>query len=179
MTQMKVMNAYFEWMCEFICCDRFARGISYKKLLLHLHDIEFTYSIPRDANRAEYGIGLRSRFGYDDGIPDINIYLDGPCSVLEMMLALAIYCEEHIMDDPVIGDRTSQWFWIMISNLGLNGMDDNRYDPKYVDEVIDRFLNREYEPDGTGGLFKVRNCEDDMRELEIQYQLYRFINSIT
>ena len=176
---MKVMSAYFEWMCDFICGDRFARGISYKKLLLHLHDVEFTYSIPRDANRAEYGIGLRSRFADEEDIPDIDLYLDGPCSVLEMMLALAIYCEEHIMDDPTIGDRTSQWFWVMIANLELNGMDDKRYDPRYVDEVLDRFLNREYEPDGTGGLFKVRNCEDDMRELEIQYQLYRFINSIT
>lgn len=179
MTQMKVINAYFDWMYELVCRDRFARGISYRKLLLHLHDVEFVYSIPRDANRAEDGIKLRDRFAYEEDIPDIDLYLDGPCSILEMMIALTLYCEEHIMDDPAIGDRTGQWFWIMIASLGLNGMDDNRYEPRAVDDVLERFLNHEYEPDGTGGLFKVRNCEDDLRDLEIQYQLYRFINSIT
>lgn len=179
MTQMKVVNAYFDWMYDLVSGRRFARGISYRKLLLHLHDVEFIYSIPRDANRADDGIRLRDRFADEEDFPDADLYLEGPCSVLELMVALALYCEEHIMDDPVIGNRTGQWFWIMITNLGLGGMDDKKYDPRKVDEVMERFLRREYEPDGAGGLFKVRNCEDDLRDLEIQYQLYRFINSIT
>ena len=42
----------------------------------------------------------------------ISAYLDNKtCSVLEMMIALAIRCEEHIMDDPDVGNRTGQWFW--------------------------------------------------------------------
>lgn len=179
MTRIKIINSYFEWMYDLVCGKRFARDISYRKLLLHLHDIEFIYSIPKDANRADDGIKLRSRFAYEEDFPDADLYLEGPCSVLELMVALSIHCEEHIMDDPMIGNRTSQWFWIMISSLGLGGMNDTVYDPRYVDTVITRFLRREYKPDGTGGLFKVRNCEDDLRTLEIQYQLYRFINSIT
>lgn len=50
----------------------------------------------------------------------IASYLDNrPCSVLEMIIALAIRLEEHIMDDPDIGNRTGQWFWDMIVSLGL------------------------------------------------------------
>ena len=176
---MKVVNAYFDWMYNLVSGRRFASGISYRKLLMHLHDVEFVYSISRDANRADDGIRLRYRFADEEGFPDADLYLEGPCSVLELMVALALYCEEHIMDDPVIGNRTSQWFWIMVTNLGLGGMDDRRYDPREVDDIVERFLARDYEPDGTGGLFKVRNCEDDLRDLEIQYQMYRFINSIT
>ena len=97
-----------------------------------------------------------------------------PCSVLEMMLALSIRCEEHIMDDPEIGNRTGEWFWIMIVNLGLGSMDDTRYDEEYVDDILDKFLNREYDADGTGGLFPVRNpryAQYDLRNVDIWYQL--------
>ena len=41
-----------------------------------------------------------------------------------MMIALAIRCEEHIMDDPDAGDRTGQWFWSMLVSLGLGSMDE-------------------------------------------------------
>ena len=83
------------------------------------------------------------------------------------------------MDDPRIGDRTSQWFWGMIVNLGIGAMNDDRFDEKYVDEVIERFLNREYEPDGRGGLFTVKNCDTDLRNVEIWYQLCWYLNGIT
>jgi hypothetical protein len=105
--------------------------------------------------------------------------LDGPCSVLEMMIALAIRCEETIMDDPDIGDRTRQWFWGMIINLGLGGMTDANFDPDFVDDSVLRFLNRDYEPDGRGGLFTIRNCHRDLRDVEIWYQLCWYLDSIT
>ena len=57
-------------------------------------------------------------------------------------------------------------------------MYDSNYDKQYVMYTINRFLNRDYEPDGRGGLFTIRNCNEDLRKLEIIYQLYRYINSI-
>ena len=108
----------------------------------------------------------------------ITEYLDGPCSVFEMMVALAQRCEA-VMDDPKIGDRTGQWFWGMIASLGLNGMSDNHYDEKYVKDVINRFLDREYEPNGKGGLFTIRNCEHDLRDVEIWYQLCWYLDTIS
>lgn len=180
MTQNDVINDYFVWLYDLVCGTRFAKSISYRKLLMHLHDTEFRWSIPKDQNRAADGKDLRYRFAYDYSSPAaVETYLDGPCSVLEMMVALAIRCEEHIMDDPQIGDRTGQWFWGMMVNLGLGSMFDSMYDRKYVDEVLQRFLDRNYEPNGRGGLFTIRNCEYDMRDVEIWYQLNFYLNSIT
>lgn len=174
----KIENDYFEWIYELMCGRRYAKDISYRKLLSHLHSVEFTYSIPRDSNRAADGIDLRYRFALTRKHHDVYLYLDGPCSVLEMMVALAIRCEEAIMDDPSVGDRTGQWFWGMIANLGLGSMTDERYDRRYVDYIIHRFLNREYKPNGEGGLFTIRNSTRDMRTVEIWYQLNDYINTI-
>lgn len=178
MTQERINNEYFEWLSDIVCGERFSNEISYRKLLSHLHSIIFRYSIPRDANRAGDGLRLRYRFilrhDYDREYKD---YIEGPCSVLEMMVALALRCEEDIMDNPSYGDRIGQWFWGMITNLGLRHMDDTCYDEEYVEQVIDRFLDREYEPDGTGGLFRIRHCASDLRNVEIWYQLCWYLDS--
>lgn len=179
----RFVNEYFDWLYNLVCGQRFARGISYRKLLIRLHDTRFRYSIPRDRNRANDGIDLRYRFildNYNKDMYDIIIgYLDGPCSVLEMMIALANRCEENIMDDPNVGDRTSQWFWGMVNNLGLGSMTDNRFDRQLIDDRLMVFLNREYEPDGKGGLFTIRNCDRDLRTVEIWHQLCWYLDCIT
>ena len=95
-----------------------------------------------------------------------------------MMIALAIRCENDIMDNPNMGDRTSQWFWGMITNLGLGSMTDRNFDIRYVDEIIERFLDRKYEPDGKGGLFRIRHFNRDLRKVEIWYQLCWYLDSI-
>lgn len=176
MTRPYVVDSYFNWLCDLVCGQRYSKSISYRKLLHHLYETEFTYLIPRDKNRAEDGIDLRWRFSRE-----CNPHLGAgkrPCSVLEMMVALSIRCEEDYMDDPEIGDRTGQWFWGMIASLGLGSMNDDRYDEQFVDDVIQRFLNREFEPDGRGGLFTVRNCPYDLRTVEIWYQLCYFLDTI-
>lgn len=178
----EIINDYFNWLSDLVCKKRFAKQISYRKLLMRLHDIEFTFSIPRDQNRAEDGVNLRYRYaitnGYEDSYDIILEYLDGPCSVLEMMIALSVICEENIMDDPSVGDRTDQWFWGMITNLGLGSMVDSRFDKRFVDDTVSRFLNREYEPDGKGGLFTIRRCDRDLRTVEIWYQLCWYLDTI-
>ena len=178
MLENELKKEYFEWLYYLVCDKRFSEQNSYRKLFEHLHNTEFVYFISMDDNRAKGGIDLRYRFGCSIGYKDISEYLDGPCSVLEMMIALAIRCEEQIMDDPAYGDRTGQWFWGMIVNLGLGAMTDNRYDEKRVDDILDRFLSRTYEPDGKGGLFTVRNCDVDMRKVEIWKQLLLYLDSL-
>ena len=175
----RISNDYFEWIYNLVCGERFSEKLSYKKLLMHLHNTDFIYRIPKDGNRAQDGIDLRYRFAYEyTDIEDADSYLKGPCSVLEMMVALAVRCEETIMDDPTKGDRTGQWFWNMIVSLGFGGMSDDRYDRFFVDKTLDRFLSRKYEPNGKGGLFTIRNPKRDMRRIEIWYQLCDYLNSI-
>lgn len=179
MTRNEVINDYFNWLSDFVYRDRFPKRLSYRKLLTHLHDTEFIYSIPKDKNRAEDGKDLRYRYAYNHlGDPGAERYLSGPCSVLEMMIGLTIRCEETIMDDTSMGDRTGQWFWGMIVNLGLGAMSDARFDRQFVEEAISDFLNRRYEPDGRGGLFRVKNCDCDLRNVEIWVQMLWYLDSI-
>lgn len=178
-----VKELYFKWLYDIVCECRHVDGISYIKLLRHLHDTEFTYLIKRDENRAESGIDLRYRFATIIGIngdilDQILSDLDAPCSVLEMMVALALTCEENIMDDPHYGNRTGQWFWSMIVSLGLGKFTDDRYDRHLVDISLARFLNHEYEPNGKGGLFTIRGCKADLREEEIWVQMCWYLDSI-
>ncbi len=173
-----VNDEYFEWLCEQIDSGRFSKNVSYRKLLMRLHNIEFTWFVPHDDNRADDGIQLRRRYGLSKDDTSLSRYILGPCSVFEMMVALAIRCET-IMDDALIGDRTGQWFWGMIHSLGLTPMNDSKFNRDYVDDIIARFLNREYEPDGRGGLFTIRHCTHDMRTVEIWCQLSWYLGSIT
>lgn len=176
----RIKNDYFEWLYDYVCRGRAHEKTSYMKLFKHLYRIEFVSIIPNDINRAKDGCDLRYRFGmeYDEqNINDILDILDRPCSVLEMIIALAIKCEETIMDDPRYGDRTIQWFWNMMYNLGICHMTDDFYDEDLVEDVLDKFLYREYEPNGKGGLFYIKNCEEDMRDLNIWSQLCYYLNN--
>lgn len=181
MSRNEISNRYFQWLYDWVCKDRYHQDISYKKLLMHLHSTEFIYLIRNDQNRAEDGMNLRYRFAKtmedDEPVSYILKSLDGPCSVLEMMIALANRCEEDYMDDPAYGDRTVQWFWGMIANLNLGSMIDSRYDKEYVARVLYDFLHRKYERDGRGGLFRIRDCPEDMRKIEIWYQMCYFLDT--
>ena len=175
----RIADEYFEWLVDLVCNDRFSEQISFKKLLAHLHDTEFEYSLRMDRNRACDGIDLRYRFTYDRNYPDHVIdSLPEWCSVLEMMVALSIRCEEYIMSDPGVGDRTSQWFWEMLTTMGLGSFYGDQYDEDAVEHIVRRFLDREYDPDGRGGLFCVRDNDVDMRDIEIWHQLLIYLNSI-
>lgn len=175
-----VNNAYFNWLYDLVCGGRFARDISFRRLLIKLHSTEFTYTVRRDRALASWGENLRYRFPYEQlGIDDIERYICRPCTMLELMVILAIKCEEDIMDNPAYGDRTGQWFWNMMSSLGLSSMSDDIYDRDYVEYAISRFLNREYEPNGKGGLFTIRDCEVDLRNVEIWTQMCWYLDTIT
>ena len=169
---------YFEWMYNLMCSGRYDDRVTYRKLLAYLHSREFVYTIPRDSNRAIDGIDLRGRYAYDYSEYDrADGYLTGPCSTLEMLIALALRCEA-IMDNPSKGDRTAQWFWGMIVNLGLGSMTDDRFDEYYVERIIDRFLDRDYSPDGRGGLFSIPYCDEDLRDIEIWCQMTWYLDTV-
>ena len=173
----RVKSDYFEWMYDLVCEGRFAKSISYRQLLTFLHDAEFVYFIPYDENRAADGVSLRYHFCLVHNCEDMEQYLTGPCSVLEMMIALALR-QENIRDDPYMGNRTGQWFWNMIANMGLGSMSDSNFNEWLVNDAVTRLLNREYEPDGQGGLFRVKGWNRDMRTAEIWHQLMAYINSM-
>lgn len=174
---MDVREQYFNWMYDMVFTKR---APSYVRLLRHLNSQEFTYNIRLDGNRADDGLYLRYRFKQENHLRavDVDRCLTGKCSVLEMMVALCLRIEEDIMDDPVKGNRIHKWFHVMLKSLGLLDMDDAYFDERYADKVITRFLNREYEPNGAGGLFRIKDCPYDLRSVEIWYQMCWYFDSI-
>lgn len=181
MLQEELSTKYFEWLYRLVCGNDEYNRLSYRKLLSFLHNVEFTFIFELDENRAQDGIDFRYRFGYENGYSQdiIERYLDNsPCSILEMMIALAFKVEEQIMDDIDYGNRTGQWFWSMIVSLGLGYMNDIDFNESSAYRIISKFLDRNYRPDGKGGLFTIENCPYDMREVEIWSQFMWYLNTI-
>lgn len=177
----QIERAYLHWMMKLVCEDGYGGNVSWHCLFRLLHEIEFTYILSMDENRAVDGCDLRYRFAYECGYDLREIkdaMADKPCSVLEMMVALAKRCEDHIMDDPENENRTGEWFFEMIDNLGLIDMFDDRFDAVYVRAVISRFLRREYSDNGYGGLFTLRYHHVNMKKIEIWYQAMWYLDEV-
>lgn len=146
-------NDYYRWLISLVC-DSIWDSRYHSKLLFDLSNIDFTWSIGLDENRAYDGLGLRYRYGYNS---------DRPCSVLEMMVGLAHRIEHEYIEDG----EACEFFWSMIKSLGLYSNDDYHYDTDKTNAVIKRLLDRNYGPDGKGGLFYLKNPRDDLRNVQI------------
>lgn len=174
-----IVAQYFNWMCEHIDHDERYNGMSYTDLFRNLYNTDFVYILDMDQNRADDGVDLRYRFGYEMGYPKevIENKLDNkPCSVLEMMLALSIRCEEDYMDSVEDEGEASKCFWHMMHSLGLIDMTNRNYNTQRVKTVIRKFLNRKYARNGKGGLFTVNNPRTSMRDVEIWYQMMWYLD---
>lgn len=177
----EIKNEYFDWMYRLVFYDRYYTKISYRKLMIFLHNTTFIALHPMDDNRRVDGINLRYKFGVDCGYSRETIedsLFDNDCSVLEMMVALAYRGEDQIMSDIEYGNRIGQWFWSMIVSLGLGQMNDLNFDQHYCQIVIDNFLNRNYSPHGEGGLFTLDHPIRDLRDVEIWCQFMWYLDEI-
>ena len=173
-----ISRAYFKWLTGLVGGKE---SSTHMKLLRQLYETPFRYSIPTDGNREADGVNLRYRFGVGHHIQQSQIayYLDSkPCSVLEMMIALALRLEEDIMSNEDYGNRTGRWFWDMIRNSGLITMVDKNYQEQEVDNITQRILNRDYDFDGHGGFFCIPEIAIDMRTVEIWKQALWYLNDI-
>ena len=176
-----IKELYFNWMCDQV--DHYPESETYTELLYVLNDVDFEYLLEMDGNRYEDGIDLRYRFGNQCGYSQSQIAYDlddHPCSILEMMVALAIRCED-LMANEDAGNRTGEWFWGMVRNLGLGEYTDIDFDEPAVREILYIFISREYSPDGSGGLFTTsasKNREVDMTTVRIWFQAMWYLDDI-
>ena len=164
-------NLYREWLVSLVDGDRADR---YPTVINAAWDMEFIYSIPTDANRAQDGIDLRRVFERETShsLPDL-----GPCRVLEFLVALSKRID-YILYDYEYQDQTDRWFWEMMANLRLidlgshNTREPNR---KVVDSILQRVIDRTYDDAGYGGLFPLRHPKEDQRTVEVWYQMHLWI----
>lgn len=175
---------YYIWLLSFIESDDYKTS-DYSLLLNKLFETEFYSIINYDDNRISDGYSLRDKYAEKEHIHLYYLADELPeyCSVLEVMIALAMRMEFDIMADDKYGDRTPLWFWTMVESLGLEDEYDRRYDDVYVTEVLDIFLERKYRKDGKGSLFWIKNMgqklgQFDARGTEIWYQMNYFLNEI-
>ena len=176
---MKIEIDYFNWLCEDIADEDFDPS-RYQLLLGKLYHTSFRWTIPNDKNRAADGEALRLRYAEEtnQNPMTIKMSLGFPCSILEMMIALAERCETQIMEDLFVGPRIGRWFKQMLHSLGILYENDELYDEKYVEYILDSFLDRTYEENGDGGLFMIENPPENMREIEIWYQMNFYLRGL-
>lgn len=180
MTWNEYSQKYFDWLVRIVWTDSNPAGPKYHRFFAFLFNAPFIPAIPMDEPRVCDAIDLRYkwanefRIGYD--IVERYLYEpSGKCSMLEMMVALSVRMEEHIMADNELGDRTGQWFWDMVLSLGFVNMDDNQFNEGIAWTIVDRFNRRDYDANGHGGLFSVNNPNIDMRTFDIWYQMQHWI----
>lgn len=183
MTDKELTHLYFEWLYQLVCDDRYGGDkASYRRLLSYLFTQEYIPN-PRmihDDARAANGIDLRYEFGYLKHIDSRTIasLLDvTPCSMLEMIVALA-FDIEAIAADAEVGNRVGQWVWEMLKNLGLAGMNDRYFNEPLTRRILKEFMNNDYAKNGDGGLFILRTLSpnEDIRTKDIWWQACHYMN---
>lgn len=167
-----IKGKYFKWLLELIDCD----ADTYGYLMVALFKKEFYWTINADENRAEDGKLLRELFLSEKKLTDKDSELSGPCSVLEMMVALARRWQSDLVSDDGSYDGFEVNFWEMIENLGLKDCTNAKFVPENVDEKLNILLDRDYFEDGRGSLFLVQNHKVDQKLVEIWYQLQGYLN---
>lgn len=168
-------EAYFVWLYSRVGDPKIRnRSKQYWKLLTMLHRKPFTWSsrkMEMDGNRAQDGKDLRTEFLNETGTavadPD---WLLMECSFLEMLVALSW----RLAFDAGGDDR--EWFWKLIDNLGLLGCTDaHPPDEAIVDHIINKVINRDYAANGAGGLFPLKEPQEDQRDVQLWYQAQAYI----
>ena len=170
-------SEYFNWLCSLVGCTNDGAFYPYKNLLDRLFQTPFEVMRYMDDNREVNGRMLRYYFEsnhYDYGSNEQSPYhydgdfyeetKDEPCSMLEMMIALA-----KDIDVGYLHSTTSRlfiWFWMMVESMGLacnvDGYWDNRHERSDVDFILHSFvINAHEDHDGlwvpTVKLFPIRN----------------------
>lgn len=174
---------YFDDLYNLVASDREnATDMSYRMLLGVLDGVEFKDTRGIDGNRIQDAQELRADLVAEMDLDHTMVRPFDNVSLLEVMVAIANRLGQITGDED-----TAFWFWEMISNLVLDGIDDTEFwsDPEnYEAEILDRaddVININYDRDGLGGLFLLREgvAPQDMRDTELWYQMQYYANEVS
>ena len=164
-------TGYRRWLMSIVNC-----GAQYGKLCGYLDTEPYRWSIFTDENRAADAIDLRYAFADECGFSGnmLNV-LNGTVSIFEVMVALAVRCEQDITGEPG-EDRPHRIFWSMIQNLGLDKFTDEAFDQSKVSYIVDIWLERRFDSNGVGSPFPLKNPSKDQRTVELWNQMCEYVN---
>jgi len=169
---------YFLWLGSLVDVD----WDRYSELLYILDNIEFRWSLSQDESRATEGLMLREEFASLDIVNnDWVAFIDEPCSVLEALIPLARRMNDLFTNENT-GDTTRVWFWTFIEHLGLKPYTNDRLiqrlytsDDYDIQTIVNRWLDRDFEPNGKGSIFPLSDAKGDQREVTLIYQMYNYV----
>lgn len=174
---------YFDVLYDIVAADREeVTDLSYRMLLGVLDGVEFKDTRGIDSNRIHDAQELRADLIAEMALDHTAVRPFPNVSLLEVMISIADRLGQITGDED-----TAFWFWEMVSNLVLDGIDDNEFwsDPEgYEAEILDRaddVINIKYDRDGLGGLFLLREgvAPQDMRDAELWYQMQYYANEVS
>ena len=178
MNEDNARKSYFKWLCDLVRpSGGWPGGKSYSFLLALLHKKEFYSIIGFDENWISHGKQLRYTFVTEIDKEGWLLALDGPCSVMEVMVAIARKtCFE--MSGLVEENDTARWFWEMCTNAGIACSDDEwhvRDAYLAVEDRIEEVLSREYSRGGNGGFFPLKHAATDQRKTDLWHQCNAYL----
>nr|DAT96539.1 MAG TPA: hypothetical protein [Caudoviricetes sp.] len=174
---------YFDVLYDIVAADREeVTDMAYRMLLGVLDGVEFRDTRGIDSNRIHDAQELRADLIAEMALDQTAVRPFPNVSMLEVMISIADRLGQITGDED-----TAFWFWEMVSNLMLDGIDDNEFwsDPEgYEEEILDRaddVININYDRDGLGGLFLLREgvAPQDMRDTELWYQMQYYANEVS
>lgn len=164
-------DPYFDWLCATVE-DR-----EHIELLHMLHSIEFKAKNPADSNRGMDGMRLRVEFMDRHGAFG-SATNRGPCTMLELFIAIAKNMS-FLMYGNSMGHRTAYYFWILMKNLGISKITDDKWHTIngefFVEDAVHRVVDRQYDKNGKGGLFPLQHPSEDQRGVELWYQMHAWL----
>lgn len=165
------MSDYYIWLLDQIEANKGGSFDCYGRLVYYLYCTDYSYLIDKDSNRAFAGMNLRELYSMETGVDREDVKTD-PCSVLEMLIALA---------NQIAFDKNSEtyiWFWELVTNLGLTEYDDENYDENRVSHRLKVWMDREYNEWGYPfSLFPIQGFKGDMRTLETWDQMNNYMTT--
>ena len=166
---------YFKWLVNKV------RGydedyVDFLPVLVYLNEKEYIWNNKLDENRATDGKLLREEYAYEMGEFCEDEDRDKPCSVLEVLVGLAVHVETHITGIPG-EDHPENWFWDWLENLGIDDKCTGKgYDKGYLDQQIDGWLSNDINKRGEGGPFPLRHTAGDQSRKDMWMQAMAYVN---
>jgi len=181
MTATDLETRYFKWLYHHIGSLKDPNPSHGHWLLAEqLHKTTFNWFVPNDDNRSSDGLSLRDDFCDEVGSWGPGRHIHDPCSMLEMLIALAKRTD-YEADDLGMGEGIGEWFWTLMTNVGLRKFTDEVYlrgrqeTELHVQEILNNLIERKYEADGRGGLFPLSHPQRDQRTVELWYQMSDYL----
>lgn len=185
------MNPYLHWIAKHtgLKVSEMKKRETLFNILLKTEYIYDSRHISLDINRIYDGLKLRTLYmeemdaDYIEGLPSDG---DMAVGVLEVLAALSCRIDDEYLYD---GQKHSGWLlWKMLDNLNLLNCDDfslaNR-EPKqkdryrtgysYIKDILDYWMNRNFEPDGYGSPFPLKNPLRNQKNVQLWDQAIAYV----